>query len=59
MPNEANPNLGKTDNAPSTDEFHTSVTGTDAKIDRTAERAAQKASKTEKDFDRDHSIFTK
>lgn len=59
MPNEAKPNTGSTDNASSQDEFHTSVTGEDARLERTAERAAQKASKTEKDYDRDHNIFTK
>jgi hypothetical protein len=59
MPNQANPNLGTTDKATSEDEFHTSVTGKDTKIDRSAEQAAQKAAKTEKNFDRDHPIFTK
>lgn len=59
MPNQADPNLGNTDNASSQDEFHTSVTGEDNKIDRIADRAAEKASKTEKNYDQGHNIFTK
>lgn len=59
MPNQATPNTGTTDKPSSTDEFHTAVTGEDNKLDRTAERAAEKASKTEKAYDRDHNIFTK
>jgi hypothetical protein len=59
MPNETNANLGNPDRASSNDEFRTSVTGKDSKPDRTAERAAQKASKTEKDYDRENGIFTK
>jgi hypothetical protein len=54
MPNQSN--VGK---PPSEEEFHTSKTGEDKKIDRTAEQAAEKAGKTEKRFDRDHDIFTK
>jgi hypothetical protein len=59
MPNQANPNLGNTDTASSQDKFDTSVTGKDSKLDRIAEKAAQKASKTEKDYDRDHTIISK
>jgi hypothetical protein len=43
----------------STDEFHTSKTGEDKKLDRTAEEAAARASQTEKRYDKDHDIFTK
>jgi hypothetical protein len=43
----------------STDEFNTSKTGQDNRIDRTAEEAAEKAGKTEKRYDQDHDIFTK
>jgi hypothetical protein len=43
----------------STDEFHTSKTGQDDRIDRTAEKAAEKAGKTEKRYDQEHDIFTK
>ncbi len=49
----------KIDKAPSSEEFHTSKTGEDNKVDRAAQEAAVKASKTEKRFDRDHDIFTK
>ncbi len=59
MPNESNANLGNPERNSSNDEFRTSVTGTDSKLDRTAERAAQKASKTEKDYDQANNIFTK
>jgi len=58
MPNEAAPNLGKTEK-PSTLDVHTETTGEDKEIDRIAERAAEKAGKTEKHYDRDHDIFTK
>jgi hypothetical protein len=59
MPNETNANLGNPESASNNDEFHTSVTGEDSRLDRIAERAAQKASKTEKDYDRQNNIFTK
>jgi hypothetical protein len=59
MPNQANPNLGTTDKTSSLDEFHTSITGEDKKLDRVAEEAAKKASKTEKKYDTDQGIFTK
>ena len=59
MPNQATPNTGTTDKPSTLDEFHTSVTGEDDHLDRIAERAAEKASKTEKNYDRDHDIFTK
>jgi hypothetical protein len=41
------------------EEFTTSKTGQDSKIDRVAEEAASKASKREKKFDEGHDIFTK
>jgi hypothetical protein len=59
MPNETNANLGNPERASGNDEFRTSVTGKDSKLDRTAERAAQKASKTEKNYDQENNIFTK
>ncbi len=59
MPNQANPNAGKIDESSTLEEFHTSVTGEDNRLDRSADDAAKKASKTEKAYDRDHDIFTK
>jgi hypothetical protein len=59
MPNQANPNQANNEKPSSLDEFHTSKTGEDKKLDRTAEQAAEKAGKTEKRYDEDHSIFTK
>jgi hypothetical protein len=53
------PNQSNIEKQPSTEEFHTSKTGEDKKIDRTAEQAAEKAGKTEKRYDQDHDIFTK
>jgi hypothetical protein len=41
------------------EEFATSKTGQDKKIDREAESAASKAQKREKKFDEAHDIFTK
>jgi hypothetical protein len=58
MPNQATPNLGTTEK-PSTLDVHTPESGEDKKIDRVAERAAEKAGKTEKSYDSDHGIFTK
>jgi hypothetical protein len=54
MPNETH-----VEKPSSTDEFHTSKTGEDERLDRTAEEAAEKAGKTEKRYDQDHDIFTK
>jgi hypothetical protein len=59
MPNQATPNLGKTEKPSPLDEIHTANTGEDKAIDRLAEQAAEKAGKTEKNYDRDHDIFTK
>ena len=58
MPNQAAPNLGKTEK-PTTLDVHTPETGQDKEIDRIAERAAEKAGKTEKNYDRNNDIFTK
>jgi hypothetical protein len=59
MPNQADPNAGKSDTPSSLEEFHTAVTGEDNELDRSAGEAAEKAQKTEKRYDRDHGIFTK
>jgi hypothetical protein len=58
MPNQATPNLGKTEK-PSTLDVHDPKTGEDKELDRVADRAAEKAGKTEKRYDSDHGIFTK
>jgi hypothetical protein len=44
---------------PKLEEFHTSKTGEDELVDRTAEEAAERAGRTEKRYDQDHDIFTK
>jgi len=54
MPNETH-----VEKPSSTEELHTAKTGQDEKIDRIAEQAAEKASKTEKHYDQNHDIFTK
>lgn len=41
------------------EEFQTSKTGEDKRIDRIAEQAAEKAGKTEKRYDQNNDIFTK
>jgi hypothetical protein len=53
------PSETKIDKAPSREEFHTSKSGEDNKLDRAAQEAAVKAGKTEKRYERDHDIFTK
>ena len=58
MPNQATPNLGKTEK-PSTLDVQTPETGEQKRIDHIADRAAAKAGKTEKSYDSDHGIFTK
>jgi len=58
MPNQATPNLGKTEK-PSNLDVHTPKTGEDNEIDRVADRAAEKAGKTQKKYDSEHDIFTK
>lgn len=50
---------GKTETPITPEEFHTSKTGEKDRLDRTAEQAAEKASKTEKRYDQSHDIFTK
>ena len=59
MPNQATPNQGTTDKPASLEEFHAAKTGEENALDRAADEAASKAGKTEKKYDRDHSIFTK
>ena len=49
----------KTETPITDQEFHTSKTGEDNRIDKAAEEAAEKASKTEKRYDKNHEIFTK
>jgi hypothetical protein len=49
----------KTEKPISDKEFHTSKSGEDNRIDRAAQQAAEKASKTEKRYDKDQEIFTK
>ena len=58
MPNQATPNLGKTEK-PSTLDFHDPKAATDEELDRVANRAAEKAGKVEKSYDSEHDIFTK
>jgi hypothetical protein len=58
MPNQAAPNLGKTEK-PATLDVHTTETAENKEIDRIAERAAEKAGRTEKNYDRNNDIFTK
>ena len=49
----------KTETPITDQEFHTSRTGEDNRIDKAAEEAAVKASKTEKRYDKNQDIFTK
>jgi hypothetical protein len=53
------PDLSRSEKPETMEEFHTSKTGQDKKIDRSAEQAAEKANKSEKRYDQDHDIFTK
>jgi hypothetical protein len=53
------PTQAKSEKPSSLEDFHTSKTGEGKKLDRTAEEAASKASKTEKRFDKDHTIISK
>ena len=53
------PSETKFDQAPGTEKYPAIRTEEEKKIDRTAEDAAEKSSKTEKRYDRDHNIFTK
>jgi hypothetical protein len=59
MGDQTMPNQSKIEKPSTLNEFHTSKTGEDKKLDRTAEEAALKAGKTEKRYDQDHEIFTK
>ena len=54
MPSETN-----IDKTPSTEKFPVTRTAEDKKMDRAAEDAAEKASKTERHYDQNHDIFTK
>jgi hypothetical protein len=58
MPNQATPNLGKTEK-PATLDVHDTETADDKALDRVADRAAEKSSKREKSYDSEHDIFTK
>ena len=49
----------KTETPITKEEFHTSKTGEDNRLDRAAEHAAERAGRTEKRYDQDHDIFTK
>jgi hypothetical protein len=49
----------KTETPITDQEFHTSKTGEDNRIDKAAQEAAEKASRTEKKYDRGQEIFTK
>jgi hypothetical protein len=49
----------KTETPITDEEFHTSKSGENNRLDRVAEQAAEKAGKTEKRYDRDQNIFTK
>ena len=53
------PDQTRIEQTPSTEELNTAKTDQDEKIDRIAEQAAEKASKTEKHYDQNHDIFTK
>ena len=50
---------GKPETPITPEEFHTSKTGENNRLDRTAEQAAERASKTEKRYDEKNDIFTK
>jgi hypothetical protein len=49
----------KTETPITQEEFHTSKTGENNRLDRAAEQSAEKAGKTEKRYDKRHDIFTK
>lgn len=51
--------ISKTETPITDQEFHTSKSGENNKLDREAEEAATKASKTEKRYDKSQDIFTK
>jgi hypothetical protein len=53
------PSQAENEKSPTMEEFHTSKTGEDNKLDRAAEESAEKASKTQKRYDNSHDIFTK
>jgi hypothetical protein len=49
----------KTETPITNEEFHTSKSADKNRIDRAAQEAAERASKTEKRYDKDQEIFTK
>jgi hypothetical protein len=49
----------KTETPITDEEFHTSKSGEDNRIDKIAEEAAGKAARTEKHYDKNQDIFTK
>jgi hypothetical protein len=49
----------KTETPITDEEFHTSKSGENNTLDRVAEEAAEKASRTEKRYDKGQEIFTK
>ena len=49
----------KTETPITDQEFHTSKSGEENRIDREAEQAATRASKTERRYDKEQDIFTK
>jgi hypothetical protein len=49
----------KTETPITDEEFHTSKSGENNRLDRAAEEAAEKASRTEKRYDQGQEIFTK
>jgi hypothetical protein len=51
--------LSNTEKPSTMDDFRTSKTGEDNKLDRAAEEAAEKSSTTQKRYHKDHDIFTK
>jgi len=51
--------ISKTETPITDEEFHTSKSGENNRLDRVAEEAAEKASRTEKRYDKNHEIFTK
>ena len=49
----------KTETPITDEEFHTAKSGENDRLDRVADEAADKASRTEKRYDKDQDIFTK
>ena len=51
--------ISKTETPITDEEFHTSKSGENNRLDKAAEEAAERASRTEKRYDKDQGIFTK